>query len=77
MHRPVLPTWFLIKTVKQGIYRLCPAAFFFSFKDIFFIIIWGLYVHSVYLDTNMSQNISENLRANLWSQSFPSDLRKV
>lgn len=49
----------------------------FSSKDIFFIIIWGIYVHSVCVDTHMSQNISENMRAILWSQSFPYNLCRL
>ena len=51
--------------------------FLFSFKNIFFIIIRGLYVHNIYVDTHMSQNICKNLRATLWSQSFSSNLCRL
>lgn len=70
----MLSTWFLIKTVYQGIYRLCSVAFLLFPLKIFSLLLYEVCVHSVCMDTHMSPNISENQMATMWSHSFPSKL---
>lgn len=67
-------TWFLIKTVLQGIYILCSVAFLLFPLKIYSLLLYGVYVCIVYVWTHTSQNISENP---VWNQSFPSKLCKL